>query len=122
MPNDNVLTDAQLNVLFELAKKHVAVEVFRRNARALLAAHPDQPDPRAEVTDEAAASYAYAQPGSIEFDGAEAFAQHVQSERVKTLIVAAEQVVSADRACALDDSDINALAAAIDAARTGASS
>ncbi|WP_343726649.1 helix-turn-helix transcriptional regulator [Burkholderia seminalis] len=45
MPNDNVLTDAQLNVLFELAKKHVAVEVFRRNARALLAAHPGQPEP-----------------------------------------------------------------------------
>ncbi|MBR8426202.1 hypothetical protein [Burkholderia cenocepacia] len=47
-----MITDAQLNVLFELAKKHVAVEVFRRNARALLAAHPGQPEPRAEVTDD----------------------------------------------------------------------
>ncbi|NBJ19721.1 hypothetical protein GT625_13400 [Burkholderia thailandensis] len=35
---------------------------------------------------------------------------------VTALIAAAEQVVSADRACALDDSDINALAEAIDAA------
>ncbi|HEP6431532.1 TPA: hypothetical protein VDB83_005864 [Burkholderia cenocepacia] len=47
-----MITDAQLNVLFELAKKHVAVEVFRRNARVLLAAHPGQPEPRAEVTDD----------------------------------------------------------------------
>ncbi|WP_241022471.1 hypothetical protein [Burkholderia sp. Se-20373] len=54
--------------------------------RALLAAHPGQREPRAEVT---------------------------------ALIAAAEQVVRADRACALDDSDINALAAAIDAARAG---
>ncbi|MBR7998307.1 hypothetical protein [Burkholderia vietnamiensis] len=41
---------------------------------------------------------------------------------VTALIAAAEYVVSADRACALVDSDINALATAIDAARTGASS
>ncbi|VWB16561.1 hypothetical protein BLA14095_00484 [Burkholderia lata] len=38
---------------------------------------------------------------------------------VMALIEAAEHVVSADRACALDDSDINALAAAINAARAG---
>ncbi|MCA8251812.1 hypothetical protein LGM89_00915 [Burkholderia sp. AU31624] len=40
---NKTLTDAELNVLWELAKKHVAVEVFRRNARALLAAQ--QPEP-----------------------------------------------------------------------------
>ncbi|MBR7905930.1 hypothetical protein [Burkholderia cenocepacia] len=38
---------------------------------------------------------------------------------VTALIAAAEKVVSADRACALDDSDINALANAVDAARAG---
>ncbi|MBY8604183.1 hypothetical protein K7N18_04995 [Burkholderia arboris] len=37
---------------------------------------------------------------------------------VTALIEAAEHVVSADRACALVDSEINALAAAIDAARS----
>ncbi|MBN3500886.1 helix-turn-helix domain-containing protein [Burkholderia cenocepacia] len=47
---NGMLTDAELNVLFELAKKHVAVEVFRRNARALIATQ--QPEPRDEVTDE----------------------------------------------------------------------
>ncbi|KOR22967.1 hypothetical protein [Burkholderia cenocepacia] len=51
MPNDNILTDAKLNVLFELAKQHVAVEVFRRKARALLAATQQ---PSGEVTDEVA--------------------------------------------------------------------
>ncbi|WP_233634506.1 hypothetical protein [Burkholderia cenocepacia] len=40
-------------------------------------------------------------------------------DEVTALIAAAGQVVEADRACALDDSDINALAAAIDAARSG---
>ncbi|MBJ9593192.1 hypothetical protein [Burkholderia seminalis] len=46
---NKTLTDAELNVLFELAKRHIAVEVFRRNARALLATQ--QPEPRDEVTD-----------------------------------------------------------------------
>ncbi|MET3631600.1 hypothetical protein [Burkholderia sp. 572] len=43
-------------------------------------------------------------------------------DEVTALIKAAEHVVEADRACALDDSDIDALATAIDAARAGGAS
>ncbi|MBN3832902.1 hypothetical protein [Burkholderia sp. Ac-20344] len=40
-------------------------------------------------------------------------------DEVTALIEAAERVVEADRACALDDSEINVLASAIDAVRAG---
>ncbi|KWH45865.1 hypothetical protein [Burkholderia cepacia] len=51
MPNDNVLTDEQIMSIWRAAPwpDRAGVIAF---ARALLAAHPGQPEPRAEVTDD----------------------------------------------------------------------
>ncbi|WP_244111654.1 hypothetical protein [Burkholderia cepacia] len=73
MPNDNVLTDEQReqleliercqpdlllmhireNTAFDVALCERVFELAKERARALLAAHPGQPEPRAEVTNAA---------------------------------------------------------------------
>ncbi|MDN7895831.1 hypothetical protein QZM82_06440 [Burkholderia cepacia] len=133
MPNNNVLTDEQIMSIWRAAPWPDRAGVISF-ARALLAAHPGQPEPRivsaiprvhsvkrfadnpctvlmmlmAEATDDA-----------LRAIHDRLTCQPEPRAEVIALIAAAENVVSADRACALDDSDINSLAAAIDAGRTG---
>ncbi|MCA7902902.1 hypothetical protein LGM39_26375 [Burkholderia cepacia] len=96
MPNDNVLTDERVAA----AKNIVAAWVQSRKTFI---------DGEAYGAAVELVAFALARnPGQPE-----------PRAEVTALIAAAEQVVSADRACALDDSDINALADAVDAARVG---
>lgn len=52
MPNDNVLTDDHAFQLYLLARRTSDWARWINELRASIAAHPGQPEPRAEVTDD----------------------------------------------------------------------
>ncbi len=109
---NKTLTDEHI---LEIGRRHFrpghnveAEASFIAAVRDVLAAHPGQPEP-------------FTLASALEWAGVPDACRKDPEPRaeVTALITAAERVVEADRACALDDSDINALATAIDDARAG---